>query len=82
MEHYSVTKTPNKIWVSADKVLKAITDSQLDYEFSYGITGKYTKFIQERDEALRKEMEAKADRLAKKLAKENGHNPNEEEMVC
>ncbi len=78
MEHYSSAKTNNKVWISADAVLRAITESGLDYEFSSGITGKYTEFIKRRDEALKKEAEMKA----AKLAKNNGQNSNEEEMVC
>ena len=77
MEHYSSTKT-NKVWISADSVLRAITERGLDYEFSSGITGKYTKFIQAREEALKKEAEMKA----AKQAKNNGQNSQEEEMVC
>ena len=79
MEHHSSTNMQNKSWISADSIIRAITESQLDYEFSSGITGKYTAFIKAREEALKKEAEMKA---AKQRAKQIEQNSEEEEMVC
>lgn len=79
MEHHSIANAKNKVWVSADTIIRSITESGLDYEFSSGITGKYTAFIQAREEALKKEAEMKA---AKQQAKTNEQNTQEEEMVC
>ena len=69
-----------KRWVSADDIIKTITDRQIEYELTQGITGKYTQRINEINEALRKEAEAKAQKTiqnGKTIAKEE-----EEEMVC
>lgn len=79
MEHHSIANAKNKVWVSADTIIRSITESGLDYEFSSGITGKYTALIQAREEALKKEAEMKA---AKQQAKTNEQNTQEEEMVC
>lgn len=79
MEHHSIAKTTNKVWVSANTIISSITERELDYEFSSGITGKYTEFIRAREEALKKEAEIKA---AKQKAKQIEQNSHEEEMVC
>lgn len=77
MENQSA-KMHNKTWISADSLIRAITEDGLDFEFSSGITGKYTAFIKAREEALKKEAEMRAQKLAAK-AKQNSE---EEEMVC